>query len=113
MAMVARGEADLCAIDGVLWELVAHHEPRRLEGLRVIASTEAAPNLPYITAGSADDGMVRRLRDALSHVIADPRLAATREALLIEGIDILPLAAYDRIMEMERRATEMGYATLV
>ncbi len=112
MAMVARGEADLCAIDGVLWELVAHHEPRRLEGLRVIASTEAAPNLPYITAGSADDDLVERVRDALASVMADPRLAAAQAALLIEGIDILPLGAYDRIMEMERRAAERGYATL-
>lgn len=112
MAMVARGEADLCAIDGVLWELVTRHEPGRLEGLRVIAGTEAAPNLPYITAGSADDDLVERLRDALASVMADPRLAALRTALLIEGIDILPLAAYDRVVDMEVRAVEMGYAEL-
>jgi ABC-type phosphate/phosphonate transport system substrate-binding protein len=112
MAMVARGEADLCAVDGVLWELVARHEPERIEGLRVLASTEAAPNLPYITARSADDELVGRLRDGLASVMVEPRLAAAREALLIDGIDLLPLTAYDRIMDMERRAAEMGYATL-
>jgi hypothetical protein len=31
---------------------------------------------------------------------------------LIEGIDILPLAAYDRVLDMEVRAVEMGYAEL-
>jgi len=112
MAMVAKGEADLCAVDAVIWKLAARHEPWRVEGLRVIATSEPTPNLPYITAACADDLLVDRLRDALAEVMADPRLAAVREALLIDDIDILPLDAYDRVLDMERRAVEMGYAAL-
>jgi ABC-type phosphate/phosphonate transport system substrate-binding protein len=112
MAMVAEGEADLCAVDAVICKLAARHEPWRVEGLRVIAISEQAPNLPYITAGSADDLLIDCLREALAEVMADPRLAALREALLIEDIDVLPLGAYDRVLDMERRAVEMGYAAL-
>jgi ABC-type phosphate/phosphonate transport system substrate-binding protein len=112
MAMVAEGEADLCAVDAVIWKLAARHESWRVEGLRVIAISEQAPNLPYITAACADDLLVDRLREALAEVMADPRLATVREALLIDDIDILPLGAYDRVLEMERQAVEMGYAAL-
>jgi hypothetical protein len=92
--------------------LVARHEPWRKEGLRMIAISESAPNLPYVTVGTADDRSVARLREGLARVMADPRLAAAREALLIEGIDLLSLGAYDRVLDMERRAVELGYGAL-
>ena len=45
---------------------------------------------------------------ALSSMAA-PDLAAARDDLLLAGIEVLPLEAYDRIVEMEDEACRLGY----
>jgi hypothetical protein len=40
--------------------------------------------------------------------MADPALADTRAAVQIAGIEIMPLQAYDRMLEMEREADRAG-----
>ena len=45
--------------------------------------------------------------------MADPELAATREALLLQGLEHLDDAAYDEITRMEEEARARGYATLI
>ena len=44
--------------------------------------------------------------------MADPGLAAAREALLLEGVEILAESDYDAILAMERRAMASGYPVL-
>lgn len=112
IAAVARGEADICAVDCVTHALLARHAPSALAGTRVLGETAAAPGLPYVTAGSADDDLVARLRAGLERALADSSLAAVRDDLLIAGVDVLPLAAYDAVLEMEGAAAAAGYATL-
>ena len=48
--MVARGAADLAALDAVAWALLRAHEPETAAALRVVARTEPAPALPFIAA---------------------------------------------------------------
>jgi ABC-type phosphate/phosphonate transport system substrate-binding protein len=48
--MVARGEADLAALDGVGWAMLQTLEPRTAERLAVLDMTAEAPALPFITA---------------------------------------------------------------
>lgn len=110
LAMVAAGEADVCATDCVTHALLARHRPGALEGLRVLACTPTAPGLPYVTRAHTDAATVARLRRALWAALEDPALEAAREALLISGIEVLPDAAYDRIMDLERQAEALGYA---
>lgn len=112
IAAVARGEADICAVDCVTHALLARHAPQALAGTRVLGRTSAAPGLPFVTAGHADDDLVRRLRAGLERALADSSLAAVRDDLLIAGVDVLPLAAYDVLNEMERAAAAAGYAIL-
>jgi ABC-type phosphate/phosphonate transport system substrate-binding protein len=108
--MVAAGEADACATDCVTHALLARHRPRALEALRVLACSPSAPGLPYVTHTAADEATVGRLRRALLAAVGDPALEVAREALLIAGIEVLPDAAYDRIMDLERQAEALGYA---
>jgi ABC-type phosphate/phosphonate transport system substrate-binding protein len=108
---VAEANADVCAIDCVTHELIARDMPQRLEGARVLCRTPSAPALPYITS-AANAERLPALRSALSAATADPALAEVREKLLIEGFDVLPENAYDRIRELEERAAAQGYPEL-
>ncbi|MGE0653812.1 MAG: phosphate/phosphite/phosphonate ABC transporter substrate-binding protein [Alphaproteobacteria bacterium] len=112
IAAVARGEADLCAVDCVTHALLARHAPSALSGTRVLGESPPAPGLPYVTAGDADDDLVARLRAGLDRALADPSLVAARDDLLIVGAEALPLTAYGVLVEMETAAMETGYATL-
>jgi len=48
--MVARGTADVAAIDGVGWALLQAHEPETATRLAVLDMTAPAPALPFISA---------------------------------------------------------------
>ena len=109
IAAVASGQADLCAVDGVTHAMLARHAPATLAGTRVLAESPSAPGLPFITAGGAGDDLVERLQAGLARALADPALAAARDDLLIAGTEVLPLSAYDAILEMERAAIGMSY----
>lgn len=112
LALVASGAADVCAVDCVTHALLARHRPVALANLRVLGETVAAPGLPYVTRAGAGGDLLQRLRAALNAALADPALAATREDLLIAGIEVLPETAYDRIIEIEEEARARGYACL-
>jgi ABC-type phosphate/phosphonate transport system substrate-binding protein len=112
LEMVAAGEADLCAVDCVSHALIARCRPDALAGTRVLAATEKAPCLPYVTRAGVDSDFVRRLRDGLDEAFADPRLADARGALLLAGAHVLDDAAYQCIVDMETAARVAGYAEL-
>lgn len=99
---VSSGQAEVAAIDGVIFGLMQRHAPERLEGLRVIGTTPSAPGLPLITARSTAERDLERLRDGLQAALADPDLESARDALLLEGVEVLPVEAYERILEIER-----------
>jgi ABC-type phosphate/phosphonate transport system substrate-binding protein len=112
LALVARGEADVAAIDCVVHALFARHRPAALSGTRPLAETASAPAPPFVTRARAGPDLVARLRAALTRTFADPELAAAREDLLLAGIEILPPAAYVRIKAFERYAARHGYPAL-
>lgn len=89
---VASGAADIAAIDAVTWELL-RAEGAPAEGLRVLASTEATPGLPLISALGAD---VRRIREAVAEAISrlDP---ADTVALRLTGLVAIPAEDYLRL----------------
>ncbi len=107
---VREEKADVCAVDAVTYALAARYRPALTEGLRILAQSPQAPCLPYITAGAAGPEKLERLRDALFRAMEDSDLAAAREALLMDGCEVLPLKAYDRILELENQAIALGYA---
>lgn len=104
VAAVRDGRADVATIDCVTYARLGAVVPQEIAGLKVLAETASAPSLPYVTRKdiSADD--LQRLRDGLQAALRDPTLAEARAALLIRDIVVLPLAAYDRILEIEDAA---------
>ena len=109
LALVASGQADVAAVDCVTHGLLARHRPRALAGTRVLCRTASAPGLPYVTRAGAAADLLRRLRAGLERAVADPELAEARRALLLEGAAMLPIAAYERIDELEVAAIAAGY----
>jgi hypothetical protein len=112
IALVAGGTADVAAVDCVTHALIARYRPAALAGTRILCRSEAAPGLPLITAGAADDRLVERLRAGLRAAMADPTLTGPRDDLFIAGIDVLSLADYRRIVAFERLARRHGYPEL-
>lgn len=109
---VAGGGADVAAIDCVTYALLARHAPAALDGIRVLCRSATAPGLPYVTADATGPEGLRRLRAGLHRALDDPSLAAVRDDLLLEGVEELPLAAYDRVTELEAAALATAYGEI-
>ena len=102
LAAVRGGEADLAAIDCVTYALLARHAPAELEGARVIAQTPSAPGLPYVTSATVSADEVAALRRGLAGALADARLAAVRQTLLLEGAVTAGSGDYQDIVTFAR-----------
>ncbi|WP_421780260.1 phosphate/phosphite/phosphonate ABC transporter substrate-binding protein [Kiloniella litopenaei] len=104
---VATGRADFAAIDALSWELALRHEPAAKK-LRVIATSEPTPTLPFITAQRS-----RKEIDKLHMAVVDAMLALSeenREALLLIGFSPLKERDYDVIetrLNIVRRTFDM------
>jgi len=103
LAAVARGDADVAAIDAVTFALLGRHRPESVAGVRLLAFSQAAPALPFVTRPG---GPVAALRRALRRVVADPALADTRAALLLDDVVVLDADAYAVMDETPRAPVE-------
>ncbi|WP_454723694.1 MULTISPECIES: phosphate/phosphite/phosphonate ABC transporter substrate-binding protein [Cupriavidus] len=107
---VARGEADVAAIDCVTLAFARDHLPARLAGLRQIAGTASVPGLPLVCSRHASPAQSARVGEALARVIeAEPALA---RRLRLRGIARTSLAHYAPVAHMARAAAAAGYARL-
>lgn len=112
LAQVMRGEADVAAIDCVTFALLSRCRPEAVDGMRIIGRTAQAPGLPYVTRADAGAGLVQRLRAGLERAFSDPDLSAVRAALLLDGLDTLPVADYRCIADMATLAGTCRYFEL-
>jgi ABC-type phosphate/phosphonate transport system substrate-binding protein len=108
VAAVREGRADVAAIDCVTYAGLEQAAPQEVAPLRVIARSGSAPALPYVTRRDIAPTDLDKLRAGLHAAMADPALAEARAAMLLSGIEIVPLQAYDRLLEMEQEADRAG-----
>ncbi len=108
VAAVREGRVDVAAIDCVSYAHLQEVAPQEIAPLRVIARSASAPALPYVTRRDISPEDLQRLRAGLRAAMTDPDLSETRSAMLIAGVEIVPLEAYDRMLEMEREADRAG-----
>ncbi|MEO1328323.1 MAG: PhnD/SsuA/transferrin family substrate-binding protein [Pseudomonadota bacterium] len=90
---VAEGRAEMAAIDAVAWALLGAHEAETARALKTVAATPRLPGLPLIAGADRSSAEVSALRESFLDIIAEPRLAPVRRALLLEGA--APLARED------------------
>jgi ABC-type phosphate/phosphonate transport system substrate-binding protein len=108
MAAVREGRADVAAIDCVTYAGLERAAPQEVAPLRVIARSASAPALPFVTRRDIAPSDLERLRAGFKAAVADPTLAEPRAAMLLAGVEIVPLQAYDRLLEMEQEADRAG-----
>jgi len=113
MEMVGQGKADLCAVDAICYALAERYVPDLLAPLRIVTTSPDAPGLPYVTQKQASDDLVARLRAGLTQAMTDPKLSDIRNALFLSGAEILTDADYQRILQIERTAADLGYPKVV
>jgi ABC-type phosphate/phosphonate transport system substrate-binding protein len=112
LQLVAAGEVDVAVIDCITFALLERLRPDLTSAVRVIASTETCPGLPLITAAATSDDDLDAMRRALDEVAGDPALADLRAALLLDGFEVLPDRAYQRVLDLEAAAVGLGYPVL-
>ncbi len=112
MQAVAKGDADIAAVDCISFAAIGRQELGLAAALKVIGLTELAPGLPLVTHKSNGEGLVSVLRAALRQLVADPGLADIRQRLMISRFTLLEFADYAPIRRMERAAFAAGYADL-
>lgn len=112
LALVARGEADVAAIDCVTYGNLARFAPERVAGVRILAETAKTPGLPLITRAEASDSEVATLRETLRAFIADPAAASICDTLGLRGFEALSDSAYDAVQAVEDDAVMRGYSGL-
>jgi ABC-type phosphate/phosphonate transport system substrate-binding protein len=79
---------DACSIDCVTWGLFRKYRPA--EAARVLEA----------------------LRESLDAVFSDPATAATRETLGLTSVSQLTTSAYERLVNNEKEAADLGYPNL-
>jgi ABC-type phosphate/phosphonate transport system substrate-binding protein len=111
-ASLARGDADVAAIDCVSYALLARHRPSLAAVTRILARTAQSPTLPFVTARAQSPATIRALREVLAAVLADPASATSRAALFLTGMAPADTADYGILLDYQDSAANLGYPLL-
>ena len=112
VAAVREGRADLAAIDCVTYAALARYTPQATQGLCIVATTEAYPGLPLITAKGTSAAEIALLQNALRGLLTSAEAAPTLQALNIVGFEVPQASIYQRCVDMRESALALGYALL-
>jgi ABC-type phosphate/phosphonate transport system substrate-binding protein len=112
VAAVREGRADLAAIDCVTYAALARYTPRATDGLCIVATTEAYPGLPLVTAITTPKAEVLHMQNALRALTSSPQAASTLQALGIVGFEVPEPVVYQRCVDMRTSAHALGYPLL-
>jgi ABC-type phosphate/phosphonate transport system substrate-binding protein len=112
LEMVADRRADVACVDVVVLALCERVRRDALAGTRILAYTEPAPAPPFVTSRRTPRETMTRMRAALSDAFADRTLAPTRDALLLDGIEIGDEDRFEALRRFEEPALAHGYFEL-
>jgi ABC-type phosphate/phosphonate transport system substrate-binding protein len=97
---VRERRADVAAIDGVTFALLARHRPHAVAGVDVVGEGPSIPTLPLVTRVGGPAAEREALRRALAAAIADPDTADARAALLISGFVVVGMEHYEPVLDL-------------
>jgi ABC-type phosphate/phosphonate transport system substrate-binding protein len=112
LAALREERVDVVAVDGFYLDLLRHHEPARLDGLRVAGSTPWAP-IPLLVAAPGTDAV--RVEMLRSHIVSINGIASYRKLLadvLLERFVAPDTGAYATFEGMARTALDLGYPAI-
>ena len=109
LRMIANRTADVAAIDNVTYALLARHRPLLLSKTRALCCSVQVAAPPYVAAAQLTEDSVTKIREAMAEVLADPTSTYLKNELMLDGVSVLPLSAYQQFAELEKRAGDLGY----
>jgi ABC-type phosphate/phosphonate transport system substrate-binding protein len=112
LEMIASGKADVGAIDGVTYALLARHRPRALSATRVMCCSGRIPAPPFVTGSGVTDDDLQRMQDALFETLESPAMRTARDELMLASAKIVPPDRYQAIVDWEWEALNLGYAEI-
>ena len=104
LTAVARGEADVAAIDCVTHHHLARQAPDLVRQTRILHVTRAAPMPPFVIARACGEVAASLVAEALRSAIDDPRLHEARAVLGLVGIASPHAATYDASLDVARHS---------
>ncbi len=106
--MLAKGQADLAAIDAWSLALIRQEQPDLLVRLFRVGHGPLVPT-PAITArATLGDARIEELREAFADALADPELDEAKSALHITGFVRLTLSDYLATLDLSGRPQSNG-----
>jgi ABC-type phosphate/phosphonate transport system substrate-binding protein len=111
--LLLRGEGDVASIDNVTYAFWSKYRPEAAAKTRILGRTPPSPSIPFVTSVATPPELVEILHAALHRLGSEPRYAAIRAGLTINGIEDVPDAAYRGLLDYEREAAELGYPELL
>jgi ABC-type phosphate/phosphonate transport system substrate-binding protein len=109
---VAAGDLDAASIDCVTYGFFNDCYPEKVSALRVLDETPESPAIPFVTSIATPAGQVDALRSALLRLASDPSRKPVLRGLRIEAITAVEPSIYQRVMDYEREAADLGYPEL-
>ena len=94
IGMVARGEADLAAIDRISFALARQTVPDDVAGVTVIGETASHPGVPFVADSSLPEELATRLRTEILAFREDPAWAEMQSILGLSDITVLDQSVY-------------------
>lgn len=89
ISMVARGEADLAAIDRISFALAGRTVPGDVAGISVIGETRPHPGVPFVADASLPEHVIAALRDAVLGFRDDAAWKEMKSVLNLADITVL------------------------
>lgn len=112
LAQLKSGAVDMVALDGYWLDLLRHHEPRELVGVRTVGHTPWAPIPLLVAAPTVDAVLARRLREHLVALHGAPGYRALLANVALERFMVPDVDAYASLEDLAADAERSGYATI-
>jgi len=84
----------------------------KVSALRVLDQTPESPAIPFITSVATPVLQIEAIRSALLRLAKDPDRKPVLRGLHIGAITAVEPSFYERIMDYEREAADLGYSVL-
>jgi ABC-type phosphate/phosphonate transport system substrate-binding protein len=108
LELMRAGKADVATIDCA--SLAGLRRQRRdiLDGFRILGMTPLVPGPPLVTAATTSSEDVGRMRRAVARACADPSSQSLRDALFIDGFEVVDAEIWQPIDEIRQSAFALG-----
>jgi len=107
--MVAAGEADVSAVDSLVYDYDLEKKPENVRKLKILKTLDPAGIPPVVVSSKLDESLRKKIRDVLIGMKDDPVGKDVLDKALLNRFTDVDDSNYDSIREMKRLSQESGY----